>query len=479
MSKARRHPAALPFLSLTEMWERFGFYVVQGILMLYLTKALGFSDSEGYSLTGAFSALAYIAPLLGGIIADRLLGFKSAVMWGGIFLILGYALLALPGMYFFYLGLATIIVGTGLFKSNISTLLGALYPPGDTAREAGFTLFYIGINIGVLLSGTSDLIREHFGWHNVFAFASAGLMFGLAIFCWGMLQGKMTYNHAVPLLRRRFYFSKIFLGMYCVAAIAMLSYLLQTGVLGKWLLPLFGIGLLFFIFIFAYRQNVEDRNKLLSLNILIISSVIFWSIFLQMFFSVTLFIDRLVDKQLFGLSIPTTEFYPLESIFVILLGPLFAWSWQTLNQANKNPSTFLKFVLAIAMLSIGFLLLAVSASFPNANNMVSPWWIVLAYLLFTIGEMLLYPIGLSAVTLLSPPKFTGMMMGIWFVALGYGGQFAGMLAKIASVPESTQHISNELLIYQHAFLIYAILAFVVAMILFFVQMLVKKNLQES
>lgn len=219
MAAIRRHPAALPFLSLTEMWERFGFYVVQGILMLYLTKALGFSDNEGYSLTGAFSALAYIAPLLGGIVADRLLGFKPAVVWGGIFLVVGYALLAMSGTSLFYLGLATIIVGTGLFKSNISTLLGALYPPGDTARESGFTLFYIGINVGVLLSGSSDLIREHFGWHNVFTFASVGLLIGLGIFAIGLMQGKMAYNHAVPLLQRKFFLSKPFLVMYCLILI--------------------------------------------------------------------------------------------------------------------------------------------------------------------------------------------------------------------------------------------------------------------
>ena len=478
MSATRRHPAALPFLALTEMWERFGFYVVQGILMLYLTKALGFSDSEGYSLTGAFSALAYIAPMLGGIVADRLLGFKPAVVWGGIFLIVGYALLALPGTTLFYVGLATIIVGSGLFKSNVSTLLGALYAPGDTARESGFTLFYIGINIGVLLSGSSDLIRIHFGWHSVFTAASVGLLIGLGIFSWGMMQGKMAYNHAVPLLQRKFFLRKPFLVFYCLILIGLLSVMLQTEALGKWLLPLFGIGLVFFIFIFAYRQEAHERNNLMTLNILIISSVIFWAIFLQMFFSVTLFIDRLVDKQVLGLSIPTTEFYPLESIFVILLGPIFAWSWQTLNHANKNPSTFLKFVFAIAALGVAFLVLALSTLFPDANNLISPWWVVFAYFLFTLGEMLLYPIGLSAVTLLSPPRLTGMMMGIWFVSLGYGGQFAGMLAKIASIPEGIQNPASQLPIYQHAFLIYALLAFVVAIILFAVQALVKKSLRE-
>lgn len=478
MSSVRRHPSALPFLALTELWERFGFYVVQGILVLYLTKGLGFSDSQSYSLAGAFAALAYIAPLLGGIVADRLLGFKTAVVWGGVFLIAGYALLAIPDTRPFYAGLATIIVGTGLFKSNISTLLGALYAPGDKARESGFTLFYIGINIGVLLSGTSDLIREHFGWHSVFTFASIGLVIGVGIFSLAILLGKLNYVHATSLSQKKIVFRKPFLFLYCLALIALITFLLQSGALGKWVLPLFGVGLLLFMFVFAFRQETIDRNRLLTLNILIISSVIFWAIFLQMFFSVTLFIDRLIDKHALGFAIPTTGFYTLESVFVILLGPVFAWLWHSLTERNQNPSTFLKFVFAIAALGLGFMVLFFSTFFSDANNLIGPQWIVFAYLLFTLGEMLLYPIGLSAVTLLSPARFLGMMMGIWFVALGYGGQFAGMLAKIASIPESSHDAVSQLPIYRHAFLEFSGIAFAVALILFIVQALVSKSLKE-
>lgn len=477
MTATRQHPAALPYLFLTEMWERFGFYVVQGILVLYLTKAFGLSDNESYALSGAYAALAYIAPLLGGFVADRLLGFKQAVVWGGIFLILGYALLAVPGKSLFYVGLATIVVGTGLFKPNISTLLGVLYPPDDSNRDSGFTLFYIGINIGVLLSGTSDLIREHLGWNAVFIFASVGLVIGLAVFYLGIKRDKMQYDHSTPLLKN-FYLRKPFLIIYCFALIAALSFLLQTGVLGKWVLPLFGIFILIFMFVIAYRQSDIERDRMLTLNILIISSVLFWAFFLQMFFSVNLFIDRLVDKQVFGVHLPTTLFYTLESIFVISLGPLFAHLWQTLNKHNKNFSTLLKFFFALVFVGLTYAVLAVSTHFTNANHLINPAWIVLAYFFLTIGELLLYPIGLSAVIMLSPSQLTGLMMGIWFVALGYGGQFAGMLAKIASIPEASQNVIAQLPIYRNAFVDYSLLSFAVAAILFGVQLLARKTLRD-
>jgi POT family proton-dependent oligopeptide transporter len=478
MIATRRHPAALPYLFFTEMWERFGFYVVQGILVLYLIKAFGFSDTKGYGIAGAFAALAYIAPILGGLVADKILGFKLAIVWGGIFLIAGYALLAFPGTTLFYAGLATIIVGTGLFKPNISTLLGALYQPGDSQREAGFTLFYIGINIGVLLSGTSDLIRQYLGWHIVFVFASVGLFLGLMVFFLGISLGKMKYDHATPLLQAKFFFRQPFLIIYCLIIIAMLSVLLQRGVLEKWVLPLLGVVILVYMFILAYRQESHNRKRLLMLNILIISSVLFWAIFLQMFFSVSLFIDRLIDKQILGMRIPTTLFYTQESIFVILLGPLFAWMWQSLIIRDKNPSPLIKFFFSLIFVGITFLILTTSTYFTNTNNLINPIWITLAYLFLTIGEMLLYPIGLSAVSLLSPPQLTGVMMGIWFVALGYGGEFAGMLAKIASIPESSQNAIAQLPIYRHAFLYYTCLAFAMAGILFIVRVLVRKSLEE-
>lgn len=474
MALTRRHPKALPYLFLTEMWERFGFYTVQGMLVLYMTHAFGFSDDQSYTIAGMFTSLAYISPMIGGFIADRLLGFKLSIILGGIFLSLGYATLATLITPLFYVGLAIIVVGNGLFKPNISSLLGALYKPGETARDSGFTIFYIGINIGSLLSGISGTIQMHFGWHLVFALASLGLLVGLVIFFAGIKWGNMHYSTDHLRQNTRRFLQKPWIIFYCIVAIALTSLLLRDSILGKWLLPTVGVILLFFMFNLAFKHKANDRTNLLMLNVLIISSVIFWMLFWQIFFSANLFIDRVIDKHIFGMNIPTTLFYTLESVFIILLGPLFAWSWQTLDRDQKNPSPFSKFILAIFLVGLGFLTLVISTYFPNHHGLINPFWIVISYLLITIGELLLSPIGLAAVTSLAPKHLTGMMMGIWFAALGFGGQFGGLLAKISSIPDNVKDALTQLPIYRAAFLDYTCIAFAVAIVLFVSQWILSK-----
>jgi proton-dependent oligopeptide transporter, POT family len=478
-AKLQRYPKALPYLFLTEMWERYGFYVVQGMLVLYMTKAFGFSDDESYTISGVFSALAYTAPMLGGMLADRYLGFNKAITWGGILLCIGYGLMALPSKDSFYLALATIVVGNGLFKPNISSLLGALYKPADPDREVGFTIFYIGINLGILMAGIfSGILKAYFGWYAAFGSASIGLIMGIFTFFAGIKWGNMKHRSYL-VKHKKIWARDPFLITYCLLSITVIRFLLQSSALSKWLLPCIGMVFLFFIFFLAFRQNETYRKRMLLLNILIVSAVIFWMIHLQMLFSATLFIDRLVDRHVFNITLPTTAFYPLEGLFIILLGPAFAWSWQNLSQNNKNPSPLIKFVFGIAFAGLGYLVLGLSTYFAGSNHLVSPLWPLLMYLFITIGELLLSPIGLSAVTLLSPPQLTGMMMGIWFIALGFGGQFAGMLAEIASIPDALLNQPNlQLLIYRNAFFDYAWLGFGIATLLFFIQWFLKRLLEE-
>lgn len=478
MINMRHHPKALSYLFLTEMWERFGFYVVQGMLVLYLTKGFGFTDNKSYTISGLFTALAYISPMVGGFLADAFLGFEVAILWGGVFLIAGYAMLAFLSLESFYFALATIIIGTGLFKPNISSLLGTLYRNDENRRDSGFTIFYIGINVGILLSGSSGIIKNYLGWNACFAFASAGLIVSLITFGIGIKTGavKLQENSRPVSRSTKFYLHKPFLIFYCVMAAVLLGFLLQSKFLDNWLLPTVGVALLIFMFMLAQRQEAYDRQRLYVLNILIISSIVFWALFWQMFFSVNLFVDRLVDRQILGMHVPTTLFYTLESIFIISFGPALAWCWQTLNEANRNPSSFLKFVSAIVCAGLGFAVLALSTYFYNSEHLVHPLWIVLAYFFITTGEMLLSPIGLSSVTLLSPPRLTGMMMGIWFSALGFGGQFAGELAKLSSVEGVAHDAMAQLPVYRAAFLKYAVLAFGVATFLFLLKFFLRKVL---
>lgn len=471
MPHTRKQPPALPVMFLTELWERFGFYIVQGLLVLYMTQYYGFSDNKSYSILGAFTALAYITPMIGGFLADRYLGFVTTTVWGGFILMIGYALLAIPTHgVFFYPGLATIVIGTGLFKPSISSLLGSQYDKNDPRRDAGFTLFYIGINSGAFLAGlSSGYIKNAFGWHTSFLLASIGLIIGLATFMYGLRYASNINTH--PEVPRPF---KLQLLLYCLLGIIGINFLLQVDVLADYVLPGFGIILVLFLAILTMQQDEHHRKSMALLNILIVSSIVYWMLYFQMFFSANLFIDRLVNKNFLGLHLTTTVFYASESIFIITLGPFFAWLWHALARRNNNPSPITKFILGIFFAGLAFLVLCISTQFPDDQGLIYPGWIFFAYLLLTIGELLLSPIGLSAVTILAPANLVGFMMGVWFVAIGFGGIFAGTAAKLSSVPGSVTITMQKLAIYQQAFLDYACIAFFFAIVLFFSRFLVQK-----
>lgn len=475
MPNSRKQPRALPIMFLTEMWERFGFYVVQGLLVLYTTQYFGYSDDKSYSTLGAFTALAYISPIVGGYLADRLLGFVTSVIWGGLILILGYALLAIPsGGTFLYPGLATIVIGTGMFKPSISSLLGAQYKTDDPRRDSGFTIFYIGINSGAFLAGiSSGYIKDAFGWHVSFFLASVGLIIGLATFVFGLKTIHHVRQH--PPLSGRNIFRLFFYGLLAIIGI---SLLLQVNALADYVLPGFGLALIAYLAMLTMQQNAAYRKHMAMLNILIISSIVYWMMYFQMFFASNLYVERLVDKTIFGIQLSTTVFYASESIFIILLGPIMAWSWFVLGRRKQNPSTINKFIWGILLAGLGMLVLSVSTQYPNEQGLVYPGFIFFAYLLITIGELLLSPIGLSAVTILAPSHLVGFMMGVWFVAIGFGGVFAGAIAKLASVPESAVTTAQKLEIYHHAFLDYAYIAFFVTIVLVFSQLLVKQAIRK-
>jgi POT family proton-dependent oligopeptide transporter len=463
-------PAALPFLFLTEMWERFGFYTVQGLLIIYMTQYFHFPDNQSYTILGIFTALAYISPLAGGFLANRILSYRIAIFWGGLFLAFGYFLLALPyPSLLFYPALAVIVVGNGLFKPNISSLLGTQYLAHDPRRESGFTIFYIGINIGIVLSGCSGYVKDVYGWRASFALASIGLLIGLITFYYGWRFIKDPQAN----LRPRFQL-KLKLFIYCLLAIAGVNLLLNVNEIAIWLLPCIGLVLLVYLTVLTLQQTTEYKQRMLTLNILIISSIVFWTLFLQLFYSANLFVERLVEKNLFGIPLTTTVFYASQGLFIIILGPFFAWLWHALSHKNKNPALIHKFMFGIFFAGLSFLVLSMSTLFPNAAEHVHPLWIFTAYFLVTIGELCLSPIGLSAVTTLAPRHLVGFMMGVWFVATGFGGILAGWIAKLSSVPDEVTTPAGKLLIYQFAFLHYAYLAFIVAIFLFFLQMGMKR-----
>lgn len=459
------HPPALKFLFLTEMWERFGYYVVQGLFVLYLTQFYGFSDNESYSIQGAFTALVCMSPFIGGILADRLLGAKNAIIWGGFFLIVGYALLAISSAkLFFYLGIATIIVGNGLFKPNISTLLGTQYEDHDSRRDTGFTIFYVGINIGAGIAGlTAGYIREYIGWNASFAAACVGLIIGITTFFYGLPSIKTTTAASLNLV------NKLKLFFCCLITIISIYYLLKTNAITNWLLPTLGTVLFIYLTTLVLKQKKIHQKNMSILVLLVFSSIVYWMIDLQMFFSINLYADRLANKNILGFHLSTTIFFASACIFILILGPIFAWIWQTLGRKNINPSPIYKFIAGFILTGLSCIVLGASTLFPDNQMLINPLWIFLCYFLMMMGDLLISPIGLSAVTTLAPSHLTGLMMGAWFAAIGLGGFFGGMIAKLASIPETMQNNADKLIIYQHAFYYFAYIAFITAAILFIIQ----------
>lgn len=460
------HPAGLYICFGTELWERFSFYGMKYLLLLYLTKYHLFADDMGLAVLGSYSALVYAMPVLGGLIADRYLGMRRAVVYGGLLLVAGHLGMAFEGeqarligdtvvrddsaLQVFYLSLALIIMGVGFLKPNISTVVGKLYPENDPRRDSGFTIFYMGINIGAftatLLCGW---LGEVYGWSYGFGAAGIGMLFGLVLFIWGqpLLEGhgeapsdEALADRKGPLKLEHLIYLAGLLG------VAVLWQIVQfTAVVGTLLnvvsLVTLG-GLLWYIFA---RCDRVQRDRMLALIVLIVSTVFFWALFEQGAGSMTLFADRATDKTLFGVSLTASQFGAANSFFIFTLAPFFAMLWTWLGRRGLEPSTPVKFGLGIAQAGLGFGALAYGTQFPDQAGLVSAWWLILAYLLHTTGELCLSPVGLSAVTKLSVPGVVGVMMGAWFLASAYSSYVAALLGTMITEADGFVVLFDQLL----------------------------------
>lgn len=458
-----QQPAVLPVFFATEMWERFGFFMIQGLFVLYMTSTMfNFSDAKSYSILGTFSAIACIMPIFGGYIATRILDYEHAITLGGFLLAVGYALLSLPNESLFYSALAMISVGMGFFKPAISSYLGDFYHKNDPYREKGYTIFYVGMNVGMALStSTSGYIVRYFGWHAPFLLASIGLMIGVFTFVLGIYYLKKTnrFYRINPFVAMKNPFA-IALAYIGVALLIYISYqIIKHRTFADELMLWSGCALFSGLIVYAFRYNVIARNKLIACVILTLVSIVYWAILMQMLFSVSLFIQRAVDRQFFSLHLPAPFFLSLESIYIILLGPLFAMLWHNLSVKNKNISIPMKFTLAMFVMCIAYFILYLGAKELNLSGMSSMWFIVIANLFFAISELLLSPIALMMVTVLVPQELIGLMMGVGFAALGLGEKLASVIANYAAIPKHIQLITKMDIIYGDAFLHNVILSF--------------------
>jgi len=506
------HPRGLIILFFTEMWERFSYYGMRGLLILYLTQHFLFSDERSTVLYGAYTALVYVMTIIGGTLADRYLGSRKAVTFGAILLVLGHfgmafegsgsrqlmtyngsdyqltldgrggdanqiiisdqgtslisfsegatnLLVADPGLVglpasiptdsyslrveteplyinILYLSLALIIAGVGFLKANISTIVGSLYGFGDSRRDSGFTIFYMGINMGAFLSSIfCGYLGIAFGWKYGFGLAGIGMLFGLLIFLkyqpW--LEGKAEPPNAEKLqekvlgpinIEQMCYLTG--LGIIIVSMLLVMNaHLVDESYVGL-------LGIIIFILLLGYAfvscKGVE-RDRMLAGIYFILAQIPFWALFEQAGSSLNLFTDRLVDRTMLGMSVPAPVFQSLNAMFIVLFAPLLAWLWISLAKRNLNPSTPVKFAFGVFLAGLGFLSLVAGMRLSGDDGMTAVYFIFLIYWIHTMGELMVSPVGLSAVTKLAPPQAVGMTMGAWFLYSGLSNYLAGVIAS--------------------------------------------------
>lgn len=452
------HPVGLYICFFTEMWERFSFYGMKALLIFYLTKYHFFSDNEGNHLVGSYAALVYAMPVIGGMLADKYLGFRKAVTFGAILLVLGHLGMAYEGhqaymendsivrderaLQVFYFSLALIIMGVGFLKPNISTIVGALYEEGDPRRDSGFTIFYMGINLGSALATIiCGWLGENYGWSYGFGAAGIGMIGGLITFLWGQkfLMGKAEPSNPSVLKEKVGGFISrewlIYLGG--IGGVFIAWQMVQYHVVVGYTLTAISIAAAVFLAWFLIAKcNPKERARMGVLIVLIIFTVIFWALFEQAYTSMNLFADRIIDRSI-NLSfinakeIPASSFLSLNAIFIIIFAPILAWFWVKLGKLNPNVP--MKFAFGIILAGLGFGMLVLGIKFADDAGKVAMIWLVGAYLLHTFGELCLSPVGLSAVTKLSVQSIVGVMMGAWFLATAGSEYIAALLANIASV----------------------------------------------
>ncbi len=428
------HPAGLFVLFFAEMWERFSYYGMRGLLIFYLTKHWLFADDKASVIYGAYTALVYITPVVGGYLADRYLGQRKAVQFGAILLIIGHSLMAIEGdggqnsptINIFWLALAFITVGVGFLKANISVIVGQLYRRTDIRRDAAYTIFYVGINLGGALGALlCGYLGETWGWSYGFGAAGVGMFFGLVVFVWGrpLLLGKGESPDPIRLAQPHFglSFEKLVYGAGLVAVGIVWMLIQHQNLVGTVLGVAGAILVAYVLWTAVVKLPPQDRDRIFGALFLIFGSILFWALFEQAGSSLNLFTDRYVDRQ----GVPASVFQSINSIYIILFGPLFALLWVKLGKRGWEPSAPAKFGIALLQLGAGFLVLVAGGAHAGLTPVL---FIFLIYLLHTTGELCLSPVGLSAMNRLSPANMASLMMGVWFFATASGSFAAGLIA---------------------------------------------------
>ena len=470
------HPKALFCLFMVELWERFSYYGMRAILVLYLTSetlkgGFGFDEKAAVAIYAAYGALVYLTPLVGGYLADRLLGFRRSIIWGAMLMAAGqFTLAASTGnKYVLYAGLALLVIGNGFFKPNISSLIGKFYPAGDPRRDGAFTIFYMGINIGAFLTPlTCGTIGELEGWSYGFLCAGVGMLVGLGIFFYtvslGVLEHYADPPAAAPVSMAAREPGDVAVaptgtgartgtGAGSVAAppyIVYLGTLLMIPVAGlliyqndvmDYVLGAVGLGAIGYMFYLSFQYPKEERQRMWVIIVLLFFTAVFWTFFELAGSALTLFTKRNVDRNFLGVELTTSNFQAVNAFFIMLFAPVFSVLWVQLAKKGWEPNAPVKFAIGLLLLGAGFLVLNLGKAAATAA-MVPALFLILLYLLHTLGELALSPVGLSLVTKLAPAKIVGFMMGFWFLSSAIAHQAGKWIAGEAApgkdaTPEQT------------------------------------------
>ena len=426
-----KNPYSLTTLFFTEMWERFSYYGMRALLVLYLVNSLNYSDADALHIYAIYTGLVYLTPIIGGYLADKYLGTQKTIFIGGITMMLGHFLMVFPDLLFLAMGL--LIIGNGYFKPNISTLLGRLYKDNDVRRDSGFSIFYIGINLGAFLAPLIvGYVGETISWHYGFAIAGFGMLAGLIQFYLG--QNKII-KEDVSKKTKRLNFedwkSITFLSLINIPIILLIFEM--NDFINAYLYQLLSLSFLLVILLFLKQKNKininkDDIKKVSYIGILSLFVIFFWVGFEQAGGSLTLYASNSVDRNLFGFIIPASFFQSINPLIIILLGPLIANFWLKIDNSDHKINTSQKMGIGLILLSAGFFLIMYVNN--SSDSSISLWWLVGVYFLHTLGELCLSPIGLSMVTKVSPKKIASLMMGCWFLSAAIANYSAGKLPSI-------------------------------------------------
>ena len=482
-----KYPKQLWYLFLVEMWERFCFYGMRGVLTIFMADqvlGLSLSDKEANLKYGAIQAFVYAFTFIGGIFADKILGFKKSLVFGGIVMIAGNLLIAFSPQEMFYLGITLSIIGTGFFKPNISSMVGELYKEGDSRRDAGFGLFYSGINIGALLGGAVCVYfgtSKDYGWSYSFLSAALVMLIGLITFMMTKKSlGPIGDSPLLELPKSKRTTKEIAVYIGSIISIPLIFMMIKNTDYTDYFMYTIGpLAIFYFLFETYKEKELKAQKKLIAAFIFIIFSIIFWAFFEQSGGSLALFAQNNLHPNLLFFEInPNIVNNTSNSLFVIVFSPILGLLWLAMAKRKMEPNTVVKFGLGFLFLAAAFYVFYYTKFFADAQGLTSLNIFTLAYLVITFGELCLSPIGLSIMTKLSPKRLSGMMMGMWFLASAYGQYAAGLLGAGMSSPDENASLMTKLQGYTDGYYQLAVYALIAGVVLIIFTPLIKKLMQE-